>query len=141
MLKNRKKHKTNATSGQKIVLDTVLEHQNGDEVASIVPNWIIENTIAIGRELSFHPVKSLAYSYNIDILDSICHNHDLNQQEFDTVIRLIQLNSGYLNPEILEKHLKKPLSLCTSLLKDLIYDNQAAKAPPNRELYSLPEKV
>lgn len=129
----------NKPSSEEILIDVVLLDQDED-LSATVPESVVLNAIAIGRELSLHPVKELSYHYRSQAYISICKNSGLSIEQGVVLKELVELNSGYITPALLRSHLPFGFAACAHLAEDLITQKQAAACPTGRTLYLLPNE-
>ncbi len=126
------------SSKQRVVIDAVISEKDDGRVSAIVPASVGSNTILIGKELAFHPVKKLCYQYNAPTFVKISQDFRLNETECELLKQLIDLNSGYITPKLLTIHFKFNYHYSDALVKSLAKNKQACIAPEDRELYLLP---
>lgn len=126
-------------SSDNLMIDVVLLDEV-DELSATVPESVVLNALAIGKELSLHPVEGLSYHYDSQAYISICQNAGLSIEQGIVLKELIEFNSGYITPALLRSHLPFSFAACAQLAEVLIAQKQAAACPTGRTLYLLPNE-
>lgn len=121
----------------KVIIDAILKQRPDGKISVTMPASILDDTLFLGKEFSINPVSELAYEYDDNKFVGICKKRGFNPEWCDRLRRLINLNSGYIDPSLLRRDFNIGWAVCVQLTEDLILEKQAALAPKDRELYNL----